>query len=419
MKFKITIFVLLALWLSAASGLAQTQQHNRLMASIDKTDEMLNRAKEVVMESGSERARNQLEMAVRLQNMARTMMNMYMVDEELNALRAGKYTLSAREKAQRAIAITRQATENEDHVRRRLEKTDDIILRIEDEAGDEIPPGLRTILDSAKEKQQRAKELFRNRRLKASLQMTLQVEKTLKKAADQVGGYQKAIRQYKSQMNRYFSLRERVELSGHADRSEIMVALQNAERFQNRADDLALDGRYVKAEKEMAHAVEILTRVAEGLREPMKIQSALEGLRNQAETIREKIAEYGDEEDRRQFQDAVRHLEKAGASYEKGDFEAAAAQLQAGRQLLSRISKKLGNSASIDKIISDLKRKVEELGEKVSLSGDEQIKQEFASARENLSKAVSLYQSQEFDAAKSQLEMAYHKLSWIARALGE
>jgi hypothetical protein len=419
MKTKITIIFILALCLSSAVLAQYSQDRARLRSALEKTDEVLTRAREAVFESGSERAKNQLEIAARLQNMARSMYDAAVFNDEEQILRSAKYTLSAREKAQRAIAITRQAEENEDYVRRRLEKTDELIRRLEDEAGNEVPAGLRSLLDSARDKQQRAVELFRNRRLKASLQLTLQVEKSLKKVAEQVGGYRRAMNRYQAQVDRYFSLRERIELSGYGDRPEIMNGLKNAERFQNRAEDYALEGRYGKAEREMSQAVETLSRLAEDLREPAKIKSALEGLTHQMEVIGEKINQYGDESDRRQYQNAAEHLEKARAAYGDSDFEGAAAQLQAARQLLARLAEKLGKSAKVDDILGNLMGKVEQLAEKVAASDNEQAKTEFASAREILSRAASLYRSQDLEAAQTQLELAYHKLSWIERTLGE
>jgi hypothetical protein len=420
MKPKITVLIFLTICLSAVSGMAQQHQDRaRLEAAIERTDEIISRAGEAVRESGSERARNQLEMAARLQHMAKVIaMDNAIFDNEM-ALRAGKYTLSAREKARRAIAITRQAEENEDYVRRRLEKTDDLIKRIEEKVGDDAPRGLRTILDTAREKQMRAVEFFRNRRLKNALQLTLQVEKSLKEAAERVSGYRKAQKRFAAQQNRYFSILERIELSGYGDRPQIRQTVEKAERLRIRADEMvSTDGRYDQAEKTMQQAIEVLARIAEEYREPMKIKAALEDMGTMAEHLQDQVDRFGDREIKRQYQNALEHLNKARHMFNQGDFEGSAAQLQAGRQIMVRISKIVEKPVLVEHGLEMLQAMVERLEEKVTASDDELLKKEFARAREQLTGVSALHQAGDYRAAAAQLEVVERMLARIADSLG-
>jgi hypothetical protein len=315
----------------------------RLASEVGKTDDIIDRAREAVSESGSERARNQLVMAVRLQKMARDLLGRSFseIDNAL-AMQIGKYTISARRKAQQAVAITRQAEENEDYVRRRLERTSDLIRRLWEELGDDAPPGIRVLLDTAEDQRERAEELFRNRRLRAALQLAMQVEKSLQQALEQQGGYQRAQKRYLAQAERYLSLQEQIQLAGPDDRPDIAGALINAEQLRVQAENLAAENRYGRADKTMTRAVEALTRAAERLREPAKIKAAQQRLEKEAERIRERLQATGNSQLLARYRNARQHLDKASEMYQQGDYKAAAAQLQAARQVLHGIMRVLG-----------------------------------------------------------------------------
>ncbi len=419
MKTKITLLVLLSLAWSAVGWAQMGGDGARLMGAMEKTDEVIARAREAVQESGSEQAHNQLEMAINLQKMARDVVAFGPMNEMM-VQRAGKYTLNAREKAQRAIAITRQAAENEDYVRGRLERTDDLIRQIEERVGPDASEGLRLMLDSAHDKQQRAVELFRNRRLKASLQMTLQVEKSLKDAAGKSNGYQKTQQRYQAQTERYLALRERIRLSEDINRPEVKRALENAENLQTQADEMVSgNGRYGQAEKTMQKAVEILTRAAEDLREPAKIKTAIEDVEKMAAYIESQVDQYGDRAVKQQYQSAHDHLNKASASYDRGDYNQAAAQVQAARQIMTQVAETVEKPVMVEQGLELVHNEAARLEAKVGASGDRRLQTELTEAREMLAKATALYRAGDYAAAQAQLETAERTLARIANFLGE
>lgn len=342
-KLMIVIF-LLALPLAApvAAQHGGMNDMDQLRATVDKTQDVIAEAKEAVSESGSERARNQLAMAIRLQNAAMEMMRSGAVFSQTFAMQVGKYTLNARSRAQRAIAITRQSEENEDYVRGRLERTDDLIRQAEEEVDNQIPPGLKVLIDSARDQQERARELFRNRRLKASLQLTLQTERSLIRAMEQQGTHVRAQKRYQAQIDRYIQLREQIEANGDADLPETVGLLKNAETFRVQAEKLADQERYGRADKIMTQAVEVLAREAERLREPAKIKAALENLTGEMERVKERVENSNASGIREEYQNARQHVKKATELYAQNNYEAAAAQIQAARQLMQRIARALG-----------------------------------------------------------------------------
>jgi len=346
MKTKLTMTLLVLFCLGTVAAMAQVIGTDlvRLNTALDRTDEIIQRAKDAVSESGSERAQNLLEMALRLQKLARDITGT--IDNnnlEVYALRAGQCTINAREKAQRAIAVTRQAEENDDYVRGRLERTDDLIRRVGEKVGDSLPRGLSLLLDTSREKQERALELYRNRRLRAALQLTLQTERTLKEAASQAGSLFKSERRYQSHVDRYFTLWEQIEPTERSDQPGMPAQLDRAEQLKRQAEEFAAKNEYGEAEETMLKAVEILSLVAEGLREPGKIKSAIDDLQQQADRLEERLAAKSDRELQNQYQNAREHLQKAAVSYKRGELDDAAAHLQAARQVLTRIEQMLGD----------------------------------------------------------------------------
>lgn len=339
MRYGLMIFAFLGLLLINGVSFAQV---DKLTTALDRTDQVIEKAKEVVGKSNSERAEYLLEVAIRLQERAISLKKQSeRYDNVVQAIQAGKYTFSAREKALRAIAIARQATENEDYIRRRLERTDDLIRRIEEKAGPDTPDKIMLILDTARRKQQRAMELFRNRRFKMALQLTMQVEKSLEKIIEQVGGYVKTRKRFESLQERYYTLLDRIETDGFGDNAKTRVLIEQAESLCAEAGRLADNGAVARAEKTMQKAVEILLRIAENLKEPGKIRRALEHLKRHADILKEKIDASGHRQAGKLHQNAVEHLEKASALYQEGNYKSAATQLQAARQNLARVEKLL------------------------------------------------------------------------------
>ncbi len=345
MKAKLMIVAFLLAIPLAAPVAAQNGGMNRmdrLREAVDKTQDVIAEAKEAVSESGSERARNQLAVAIRLQNTAMEMMRSGAVFDDAFVMQVGKYTLNARSKAQRAIAITRQAEENEDYVRGRLERTDELIRRAEEESDNDTPPGLKVLMDTARDQQERARELFRNRRLKGSLQLTLQTERSLIRAMEQLGTHVRAQKRYQAQLDRFIQLREQLEAGSEAERAETGNQLKEAEMLRAQAEKLAGQERFGRAEKIMTQAVEALSRQAERLREPAKIKAALENLTREMERIQERVENSGAPGLREQYRNARQHVDKASDMYAQNNYEAAAAQIQAARQLMHRIARALG-----------------------------------------------------------------------------
>jgi flagellin-specific chaperone FliS len=345
---KLPKIILVTMGLLVISGFAsaqnyETDQQQRLGYALEKTDEIINRAREVVHESGSERARLILQAAIKLQESARNLSERaFDFTDASMGMQSSRRTLDARGKAQRAIAITRQAGENEEFVRRKLENTEEKMRRLEEQIGPNAPNQISELFDSTREKQRRATELFRNRRLKPSLQMTIQVEKALEDITRHINKNNRLENHYLKQADDYLQLIERINSSELSGNPEVQERLRVAEQVKERAQSFYANENHRQAEKAIGEAIDILRKLGEQLRDPIRIKQALENIQNVNDRLRERVQQSDDRQIRNLYGNAQEHISNARTSFQNSRFEAAASQLQAARLLLTRVSKLLG-----------------------------------------------------------------------------
>lgn len=343
MTKKITIFAALFLLLSA--GLVQSQniadRQRRLGMDQDRTSEIIRRARSIVAESGSIRARNLLEAAVRLHSKSIELSNLDLNSfGEQYMLQAGKLTFSAREKAQRSIAITRQAQENEDNVRRRIEMATEHLRRAEELIGLGSPSGIQQLLESARQKLDRAREFFLDRRLRAALQMLQQTENSLGKIRGKMGGSADARQRYERLLERFFSARERIA-GAESSGPSIMERLDKMDQMLIQAQKRAETDDYSGAVRLLEKAVNQIKRMTEQMKAPPRVISALERARRHAELISQEVAVSPNQRVQNTYSDIRRHLDRAGQLAENRQFDRAAAQIQVANQLLVRLTQML------------------------------------------------------------------------------
>ncbi|NMC44524.1 MAG: hypothetical protein GYA46_11450 [candidate division Zixibacteria bacterium] len=307
-----------------------------LRAELEQTDEVIIQAREAVAESGSERARAQLTAAEKLQERAWSLGNAAIAEDNVQlAKQARKFTDKARQRAEQALAVTRQAEENDDFVRRRIEATDDLIAATQEKLTGDSPPEFRVMFDSAREKQQRAREFLQSRRLKMALQMTLQAQKSLNRILDGLGLQEKAQREYDALQERYLSLSRQTAASDHP---EADARRRQAEQMRSEAEQQAADGRYAQAERTLRKAVEILAALQQSADGPQMIAASLEELTRWADRLAPQVQTSTDPKAHRLYDAARDHLTQGAALAQQGNYERAAKRLQAARQTLSELS---------------------------------------------------------------------------------
>ena len=140
---------------------------DRVLAQLERTQELIERARENIEDCNNERARAMVQTAADMQKRAE------------DAARGGRYlgalqlTMSARERVHRALRLCNLEENLQDSAERALHRTDDAISRAREEVAAANADQAKLLLDRAVEQQQRATAEFRAERFEASLRMTL------------------------------------------------------------------------------------------------------------------------------------------------------------------------------------------------------------------------------------------------------
>ncbi len=345
MTKKITIFIAFFLLIAVSLTQAQlTDRQRRLQNAQERTTDIIQRARAIVAESGSIRARNLLQAAVRLHSKSVELSDLSMINfMEQYMLQSEKLTFSARGKAQRSIAITRQALENEDNVRRRLEAATERLRRAEESIDSQSPQAVHQMLQTARQKLERAREFYLDHRLKPALQMLLQTEQTLGKMKGRLGGLADSRQRYQHLLEMFLSAQERINsMESLGGGQALTERLQNMDRLLEQAQTRAELGDYDGAVKLLQKGVGQIKRLAERAKAPNQVRTALERTRRQAEQISEQVAASSNRQVQKIYSDIGEYLNKAGQLADREQFDRAAIQIQAAHQLLVRLTRMLG-----------------------------------------------------------------------------
>lgn len=322
-----------AVWAQGSGSMVR----NQYMAEYEKTNQVIERARNVIQQSGTEKGKALLEMAVTLQNKAReSAQNGYYG-------MAGRLTMEAREKAHAAIMVSLQAEENENLVQRQLEKTDNLISRVQSRTGKNTPEAVERIFDTARENQRRAWEFFRNQQLRPALKMTKQAERMIKGLLERVqaekGNLQRLRTQERQLEQRMEQLREMLAECGSEEAANLMVRVQNRLQEANR---FAEEGKIKQAENSLKMAQK-MTRQAENLcGDQAALERKISQLRKRLEGVVEAAAQNENGNLERLVNSIEKHLRKATRLCAEGDSEECAANIKAAQMSLRKAEKMLG-----------------------------------------------------------------------------
>ncbi len=140
---------------------------DRVLSQLNRTREMLDRARSRIEECNQDRARALLNAAEDMQRRAE------------DAARGGHYlaalqlTMGARERVLRALRLCNAEDDSRDGAERALRRTDDVIQRAQEALGSDPPEAARQLLARAIETQTRARQEFQDQHFDASVRLTL------------------------------------------------------------------------------------------------------------------------------------------------------------------------------------------------------------------------------------------------------
>jgi hypothetical protein len=338
------IWLLLLVSILAFTGTALGQGRDDVRAQLERTDELLENAQELISEAGSVSGNSMLAQAARNQKNA---WDTYGRGHWGQAL---QMTLRAREDIYRALGNIRQNENNDTEVEKQLERTDLVL----EEAGDLLPPGSalgpRRKLEMATAMQRRAWELFREHNLRPSLRLTLQARQMVLRLANDAGPGQHGApiddATFKTRYDRLTEGLERIEdrLAGtndananaHVERAR--QALDLARQAFDNGDSGRANHALNDARRELERAMRLVIADARADDIATLIESAEERL----DLIAPSVDESGDQQLHDWFDQAKEGLVQARSALTEGRNQRALYQTRRVVDLLNRISDEAG-----------------------------------------------------------------------------
>ena len=336
----INITILLAILIPAAGILAQGQQvRERLQSQLERTEEILVRAREMVQSTKSSQAKVAYDDARRLQDMAMDQFRQGPGGQHWEM--AAKLTMQARQRAQTALTAARTSEQNETALVRLLERTEEMLQRARGLIGETDIDALPTLYQSAKNNLDRAWEFYRDGQYRASLKIANQVERAAEKLLQQANRTARSednFQRRREQVGNAFALYQgRLDDcdSGTAARlmEQARAALQTAERFANEGNLQAANNALQQCYKLALQAGRLCGGAAD-------LQLRYERLQDRADRLAEDIAP-GDDQAARLLSQAREQLDLARDYLGNQQSEAGGAALKAAQLALNELQRHL------------------------------------------------------------------------------
>jgi len=316
---------------------SQLQVRNRFEQELRNTDEVINHVRNIISGSGIDKGLELLKLAENIQSRARER-------GQNGEFAAGiTLTLSAREQAKNAGLLNQQANENENLVRRQLEKTEKLLDRIRSNMPANIGQRLESLYNTAVENQRRAREFYHNQQLRPALKLSRQIENSLQRLIEHVKQMNGNPGQLQNQLNRMENRINRIEIilqncnSKRAEQTvaEVKTRLENVRRQINEGELEALENRLRLMNQQLNSVIEIC--------QGGNFQTErLNQLKIEIERVSNIIRESGNKHAEKLLKTAQKSLRKAENLCQEGDSEACAAHLKAAQVNLRKAKRLAG-----------------------------------------------------------------------------
>jgi hypothetical protein len=180
-KIAVALSALLVLTVFAPKLAAQDGQHSigieMLRAELDRTDQMIDRAKDAVQSLSNPQAALAIQLAEKLQQQAKDYF-----DKGIGYYKVSlNLTMQARDQVRIAMSVGGQIEQNDGAVQRRLEHAQELLDRASDAIQNNDNGSMQAIYDAAKDNLGRAWEFYRNKLYRPALKLVDQVENAAEK----------------------------------------------------------------------------------------------------------------------------------------------------------------------------------------------------------------------------------------------
>jgi len=336
---KVTSFLILVIVVVVCAPLANAQggsgDMDRVRLELERTDQILDRAREALHSSTTPTGKVAFEEAKRIR------------DASWDSFRARRYgqameqTKLARQLAERAITAGRSAEENQDLVQRKLEHAKGLLDRIRENAPEEIPQQFRALWRTSKENLQRAREFQRSGQYRPALKLCNQVEKAARKIIEAFRDRKQAEKRFQ---HRYEQVENLIENHGaivadcESERAREM--LRKAIQLHEKAGELFAEGKIKGAGDMVQNAFRMTNRAAEECRGEGEFLGRLERIRTVYGTLLNEV-DPDDTRGQELLAQVREQLALANRAYESDNLDAANAALRAAKMKIKQLRRYL------------------------------------------------------------------------------
>lgn len=326
------LLLLVAFGLGPRQAVAQ-QGGDNIRQYIERTEELLIWAHELVAETASDPARRVLKQAAGLHQRSRDLFAQGHMIEALSVARR------ARDAMWHAVRVAREAMGLEERIRIRAERFRDQHGQLMERAGETRNRQAREFLDRARQQATRARDLYQQGDFELAWKLLEQAENLMQRAARLLadsGGPERL----ENELNRARELidRTRDRLGPAAGKGPRQMLAEAEEALQRalRARDQGHPGRALQL---TALAANLARRAGSGEsdgRNDEAVRRQLERFDARAGRIGDKVRESGSQPARKMFERARKQRDKAAAAQRRGDGELALRQIRAAHDLLDQ-----------------------------------------------------------------------------------
>ncbi len=325
--------------LGVAPTHAQTDHPaERLITELEMTDHILERAREVVEQSGNERAIHELKFAFTLQEQAKNLARS--TDASLTDFqRSAELTARARQLAQRAVTIASQQIHLEQRARLLIEQLERALEQASARLGDAPNDRAERLLAIATRRLEQARESFLEQRYQEAIHMVQETIKLLQNLGAPTPG-----RQLERMFDNIQRLLERAE-SEAAENPQAAAMIERARLLIEQARANFQNGQPVAAERRLQQARDLLLNAMRLSDRPLDaghVDLLLEETMSYVQDIAAQVRDAGDPQAATLAENALRHMERARELRAAGKLRQALEEARVARNLARRAAQAAG-----------------------------------------------------------------------------
>jgi hypothetical protein len=329
-----TLVAWTVLLLLASGSAAPAQTDSRLGDQLQRTDEALARAGEIVRESESLRARETFEQALNLQKIA------WEKFRERQLLVSARLTGEARNLGARAVTMAREDAQLRARARREGEAAELALQRAREELGPAASPSARLLLERARSQIERGRVQFHEQHYEAALRLAISAQRLIRQALG-AGLNDGALgSRVLRELERTDHLIDRARtIVGDGDDPEARELLERAADLQHNAWSHYREGRHRVAQATTREARSLLQRavsLVQGSVDPDRVERAVAETDRLLGRVAELVRDSGDEGAARTLENALEQQRQAKDLLREGQLRAALAKTRVARRLATR-----------------------------------------------------------------------------------